>query len=177
MRLLKKTVIAVLATALTIPGCSGSGASSDTYLRFQVDDQRYELEHVVLHLMSLPKDGWQFVDLGQDVARVNIVTAVPSASIQWRMKLGDLAALEGRVIDLDAVNDPAMASPNALFRLTDDVSVFNGADSTINVAVTTVSDGFVEGTFEGSGFSHVSDTTGASRIVDVSGSYRAKTGR
>jgi len=177
MRLLGKFFVALAAAAIVSAGCSGSGSNSDTYLRVRIEDQHYELDHVVLHLMSLPKDGWLFFDLGQDVAKVNIVTAVPSASIQWRMKVGDLTALEGRNFDLDAVNDPAMATPNALFRLTEDVSVFNDIDSAIIVAITTVSDGIAEGTFEGSGFFYVSDTTGASRKVGVSGSYRAKIGR
>ena len=131
MHPLKKSICALLASLTVIAGCSGSGDNSDTYLRFHIEDQHFELEHIIFGLTSLPKEGWQFVEIGQDVTKVNIVTTVPSASIQWRMKLKNPAALESRVIDLDDVNDPAMADPIALFTLTDDINVFNSVDSTI----------------------------------------------
>jgi len=174
MRLLNKSICALLAASFVIAGCTGSGNNSDTYLRFNIEDQLYELDHAILGLMGLRKDDWQFVEIGQDIVKVNTITTVPSASIQWRMKLKSLKALEGRVIDLDQVNDPEMASPIALFRLTDDISAYNSVDSTITVTITTVSEDFVEGTFEGSGLTYGSDTRGHIKNVNVSGSYRAK---
>lgn len=174
MYLNRTPVYALLASLIFTAGCSGSGKDSDTYLQFRIEDQHFEIDHVIFGVLSLPKDGWQFIEIGQDAAKINIVTAVPSASIQWRMKLEDLTALEGRVIDLDEVNHPDLAGPIALFELTDDISAFNSVGSTITVTVSKVSDGFVEGTFEGRGLSYVSGTKDAFKTVNTSGSYRAR---
>ena len=172
MHFFNKSICALFASLIVIAGCSGN--NSDTYLRFRIEGQHHELDQVILGLMSLPKEGWQFLDLGQDITKINTITTVPTASIQWRMKLKDPAALEGQVIDLDEVNDPDMATPTAMFRLTDDISAFNSVGSSITVTITTVSEGFVEGTFEGSGLIYFSDSKGTSKNVNVSGSYRAK---
>jgi hypothetical protein len=82
----RKSQCTTCAVVLLILGCSGIG--DDTYWRFNVAGQQYELERIEFVVMALP-DGRSFLALGP-VA----ITATPGAAIQWRMPLGSIAELQ-----------------------------------------------------------------------------------
>ena len=158
---------------IIITGCSKSSKISDTYLQFSVEGKEYKLDHIVLDILKLNSDNWHFIGLGQDPMKTNIVTAVPTAGIQWRMRLGNVKELQGRKIDLSDMNDDKLLA-TAIFTLTQDIGVTPDINSEIKLEITAVSENYVEGTFAGKNLTYVSMSQDIYKKVDVSGSFRAK---
>jgi hypothetical protein len=142
-------------------------------VRFAVDGRSYEFEHVEFVAMRLPDANRYFLALGQDPAKVNIVTAVPSGAIQWRMELASVYDLVERDMDLSDVNDPELGVAMQL-SLTDDVGVHQDVESSLRLRIANMEDGYVEGSFSAVRLSYVSMTQDVFRRVDVSGDFRAK---
>lgn len=158
---------------VVITGCSKSNKVSDTYLQFSIEGKEYKLDHIILDILELNNDNWHLVVLGQDPMKINIVTAVPTAGIQWRMVLGNVEELRGREINLSDMNDDKLGAIVTL-TLTQDIGVTPDINSEMKLEINSVTENHVEGTFAGKNLSYVSMSQDIYKKVAVSGSFRAK---
>lgn len=156
--------VGILMTGL-LPGC-GNG-DSDTFVRFEVEGQGYEVRGptlVVTHML----ENVHFLDL-----TYYPMTVVPGAMVQWRMRLDSLEQLVGQNLDLTTV-DPNKVSPMVLLRLTEDLTVHAQHHSTIHFKIERIYEDIVEGTFSGKDLKYVSKTKELTGKVDVTAHFRAK---
>lgn len=160
----------LLALILFATGCADSG-SGDTYIRYTIDGQTYTAEHVTFTISDLNRPGWKAVGVSMDVARPGAFDP-PAASLLWRMELADPRSLEGRTIAIRNLNDPGMADPLISFTLPGEVTIANMATTNVNLTVSSIGGGIVEGSFRGSGLEVITDHD--RRTVDVSGTFRAQ---
>jgi len=102
---IKGYIIFFVTLSVIIAGCSNSSKVFDTYLKFSVEGEEYELNYIVFDILKLNDDNWHFIGLGQDPMKVNVVTSIPSGGIQWWMALRDTEELQGREINLSDLKD------------------------------------------------------------------------
>ena len=146
-----------------------SQADGDLSIRFIVDDSSYELDHATFLSYRLPNTDSYFLGLGQDIRKIDIVTAVPGGDLQWRMPLDATSDLQGRELVFRGKSGLDLALQ---FTLTDSAAVHNGPESIVKIYFTRVDDNIVEGTFSASGLTYVSDDE-ISEGVSASGEFRA----
>ena len=154
----------LLLTGLFL-GC-GTG-DPDTFVRFQVEEQTYEVKGptlVVTHML----ENVHFLDLTYFP-----MTVVPGAMVQWRMRLDSLKQLEGKNLDLNTV-DPNNVGPLVLLRLTEDLSAHARQYSNVHFKIDRIEQGFVEGSFTTKDLQYVSKTKKLSGKVDITARFRAK---
>ncbi len=157
-------IAGILLTSLLL-GC-GTG-DNDTFVRFQVEGQHYEVKGPTLVVTRMPFN-MHFLDLTHLPAHL-----VPGAMIQWRMKLESLEQLVGQNLDLKTV-DPNHIDPVVIFRMTQDLSVHGQQHSNIHFKIDRIEEGFVEGSFSGTDLMYVSRTKEVSHKVDVTAQFRMK---
>lgn len=157
-------VLAVLAI--------GCGRGNDTYWRGTVNGEEFRFGQIDLVSMALP-DGRVFFALGQDPAAVNIVTAVPSGSVQWRSAAQGVDDLVGRPVDLSNVDDQQLCAVMQL-SLPNDIGVHHDAESTLSFVVTRVDRRMVEGTVNGADLVWISMTDDEMRRVSLASRFRAR---
>jgi hypothetical protein len=154
----------ILLTGLLL-GC-GTDAS-DTFVRFQVEGQSYEVKNPTLVVTRMPFN-MHFLDLSYPPKPL-----VPGATIQWRMKLESLEQLVGQNLDLKDV-DPNQVAPVAIFRITPDLSVQGQQKSDIHLKIERIVEGFIEGSFSGKDLVFISRTKEERHKVDVTAEFRVK---
>ncbi len=93
--------------------------------------------------------------------------------MQWRMKLESLEQLVVKYLDLKTV-DPNHIYPVAIFRITQDLSVYGQQHSNIHLQIDRIEDDIVEGSFSGTDLMYVSRTQNVTGTVDVTAQFRMK---
>jgi hypothetical protein len=156
----------VLLTCLLV-GCGSS--KQDTFIRFQVDGQSYEVKDSTLTVTQMPFD-LRFFDLTYPHKRL-----IPGAMIQWRMKIKikSVDDLVGLNMDLKA-EDPNQIEPVMAFRMTEDLRAESMRDSNAHLKIDQIKNGFIEGSFTGKDLFYTSKTKGMIGKVDVTAQFRAK---
>jgi hypothetical protein len=154
----------ILLTGLLL-GC-GTDASN-TFVRFQVEGQSYEVKNPSLVVTRMPFN-MHFFDL-----TYLPMSSVPGAMVQWRMKLESLEQLVGLNLDLKDM-DPNQIAPVAIFRIPPDLSVQGNENSIIHLKIERIVEGFIEGSFSGKDLVVISRTNEERRKVDVTAQFRAK---
>jgi hypothetical protein len=154
----------ILLTGLLL-GCGTE--ASDTFVRFQVEGQSYEVKNPSLAVTRMPFN-MHFFDLTYPPKPL-----VPGATIQWRMKLESLEQLVGQNLHLKEV-DPNHVAPVAIFRITPDLSVHGQQNSDIHLKIERIVEGFIEGSFSGKDLVFISRTKEERHKVDVTAEFRAK---
>ena len=156
--------VGILLTGLLL-GCGAS--NPDTYVRFQVEGQNYEVKKPTLIITRMPFN-MHFFEL-----TYLAVHLVPEALIQWQMKLESLDQLVEQNLNLKAV-DPNHIDPVVIFRMTQDLSVHGQKYSNIQLKIDRIKEGVVEGSFSGKDLLYVSRTKKETRKVDVTAQFRVK---
>lgn len=157
-------IVGLILTTLLL-GC-GTG-SSDTFVRFKVEGQSYEVNGSSL-IVTYLVDNVYSLELTDSSRRL-----VPSALIQWRMKLESVDQLAGQNLDLKSV-DPNRINPVAIFRITEDLSVRGKPYSKFHLKIERIEEGFVEGSFSGKDLWYASRTKEVAHKVDVTARFRAR---
>ena len=155
-----------LLTCLLV-GCDTK--NPDTYIRFQVDGQSYEVRDVTLTVTKMPFD-LRFFDLTYPHKRL-----IPGAMIQWRIKekLMSVEQLVGKKLDLKDV-DPNHIEPIMTFRMTEDLRAESKKDSNAHLMIDRIENGLAEGSFTGKDLLYISGTNEVIGKVDVTAQFRAK---
>ena len=159
------SLLATLLLAVLFAACGND--SSDTYVRFQVEEQTYEVKGptlVVTHML----ENVHFFDLTYFP-----MTVVPGAMVQWRMRLDSLEQLKGKDLDLNTV-DPNKVGPLVLLRLTEDLSVQYQRHSNIHFKIERIEKGFIEGSFSATELEYVSKKKEVKGKVNATARFRAK---
>ena len=125
---MKGFVLIMLVALISIAGCSDSN-KQDTYIKLDVAGTKYELSHAQFSIVDHGKNNWFYINLGQDIEEVNIITAIPSGGISLKMALNDKKELLYEEIDFDDLKDKGFEGL-AEFTLTQDLSVGPGFEST-----------------------------------------------
>lgn len=161
----RSILIAGILFASLLLGCGNGG--SDTYVRFQVEGQSYEVEYPTFMVTRIKGD-LHMMDLTHSP-----MNSVPGASIQWQMILDSVENLAGQNLDLNTVTTPAMP-PLAIFQLTKDLAAHGQEHSDMHLKIDRVVDGKIEGSFSGKNLMYVSMTKEVTHEVDVTARFRVK---
>jgi len=164
----------VVIGAVLCLGCTKQGPTADKtdFLRFETDGSAFELRHIVLTQIPLGGDGRTFVTLGFDPAQVKVATAAPAATIQWKMEQGGVDGLEGRTIDLSEERYSAVVQ--FIFDDPETGLVHETPTPSFRITVSDLTTDFIEGSFQGEGFTRVVRGDAAKKGVSVSGAFRAR---
>jgi hypothetical protein len=165
MKRSKNSWFAGILLAGLLLGCGND--ASDTFVRFQVEGQSYEVKNPSLFVTRMPFN-MHFLDLTYPPKPL-----VPGATIQWRMKLESLEQLVGQNLTLKNV-DPNKVGPVAIFRITPDLSVQGTENSIIHLKIDRIVEGFIEGSFSGKDLAFISRAKEERPKVDVTARFRAK---
>ncbi len=157
-------IAGILLTSLLL-GCGTS--DSDSFVRFQVEGQSYEVEDPTFMVTRI-KDKLHLMDLAHSPR-----SSVPGATIQWQMNLESMENLVGQNLDLNTVSAPT-APPMVIFQLTKDLTAHGQEHSGMHFKINRMKEGTIEGSFSGKDFMYVSMTKEVTHEVDVTAQFRVK---
>ncbi len=157
-------IAGILLTSLLL-GCGTS--DSDSFVRFQVEGQSYEVKDPTFMVTRI-KGQLHLMDFTHFP-----MSSVPGASIQWQMNLDSVENLAGQNLDLNTVTTPAMP-PLVIFQLTKDLTAHGQEHSGMHFKIDRIEDRMIEGSFSGKDFMYVSMTKEVTHEVDVTAQFRVK---
>ena len=161
----KNLIIAgILLTGLLL-GCGIGGP--DTFVRFEIEDQSYEVKDPTFVVTRLI-EGFQFFDLQH-----NPMGSIPGAMVQWQMKVESPKKLVGQNLDLNTV-ESNNSDPMVLLRLTEDLTLQNQKNSNVHFRIDRIEEGMAEGSFSATGLKYVSNKQKKNGKVDITAQFRVK---
>ena len=157
-------IAGILLTGLLL-GCGIDGP--DTFVRFEIEDQSYEVKDPTFVVTRLI-EGFQFFDLKHVP-----MGAIPGAMVQWQMKVESPKKLVGQNLDLNTVDSNKIA-PMVLLRLTDDLTLQNQKNSNVHFKIDRIEEDMAEGSFSATGLKYVSNKQKKEGKVDITAQFRVK---
>jgi hypothetical protein len=157
-------IIGIVLTGLLL-SCGKS--DSDPFIRFQVEDQSYEVKDPTFMITRI-KDNLHMMDLTHFPK-----SSMPGATIQWQMNLDSVENLAGKNLDLNTVTTPGMP-PLVIFQLTKDLTAHGQEQSDMHFKIDRIEEGMIEGSFSGKDFMYVSMTKEVTHEVDVTARFRVQ---
>lgn len=169
-------VLALSFLSLCFLACSKSDMTKDSYLRFTVEGQQYQVNDMVFMYASPGGNKYSFM-LFQDLLKKKM----PSASIHWNMELGGLEELKGAEIDLLKLDSEAKAKgfapPSVSFQVEEKAEFFPDfyEGGQMSIRINRINEKYIEGSFSGTKFKFIALENKVLRPVDgVTGRFRAK---
>lgn len=155
---------AVLLTVVLL-GC-GTG-NSETFVRFEIGGQNYEVKNPALVITHMV-EGYGFYDL-----TYLPLNSIPGVIVQWRMKMEPLEKLAGQDLDLNTV-DPNKVNATVVLRLTEGMALQSQQRSKVHFKIDRIEEGMIEGSFSSTSLKYVSKKMKVSRTEDVTARFRVK---
>jgi len=170
-------IFACLLLFLLIIGCTKS--KDNSYMRFEVEGKQYQVGSIGFYYLKLPTANRSSFMIDFDTQSYQ---KAPRGQIQWIMASNSLEELQGKEIDLSTVANEAKAGqyadPNVLFTLEkEDISVsppLTAAGNNLTIKISNIDDNYIEGSFSGSNLDYFSMPDKISKLVNISGGFRAK---